>query len=130
MTDLPGHPRRLALLIGVVHAFLVIAFAVQVAWLAFAGVAQWQLAWRPLQRLDWPVSLLLFSVPTPDGPIGWLPWPLDKPRSFLIPALFFGVVGTLQYMLLGYILGLVRGAFSRPAPAGDAMSHDQVAGQQ
>jgi hypothetical protein len=101
-----------------------------VAWLAFGGVAQWQLAWRPLQRVDWPASLFLYSLPSPGGPITWLPGPLDAPRSFLVPALFFGVVGTLQYMLLGYVFGLVRGALSRQAPDVAALPPNGVAGQQ
>jgi len=107
---------------GIIHLGLVLGFGVYVVMLANAGVAQWQLAWRPLQRLDWPPSLLLFSLPSPRGSITWLPWPLDAPSAFLMPALLFGVVGTFQYMTIGYLVGLLRGALSRRAEGTAALS--------
>ena len=122
VADRPGHPLRLALLVGAIHVALVLGFAGYVAWLGQANVAQWQLAWRPLQRLDWPASLLLFSLPAPQGPIPWLPWPIDAPRAFLMPALVFGIVGALQYAVIGYLTGLLRGVLSPHSAGRPALS--------
>ena len=101
--------RRGAFVAGSLHAVGVGIFACVVALMALTPVAQWQLAWRYLELLDWPVSQLLWWGGWPRRHIARLPYQFRDPLWFLIPCLVFGVLGTLWYSLVGGIIGSAIG---------------------
>jgi len=101
---------RGAVLAGSAHAAGFVVFAGWVLYLASVPVAQWQLAWLYLERIDWPVSLLIWWRGWPRGPIPSLPYQLSDPLWFFVPCLVYGVLGTLWYALLGGVMGGIAAA--------------------
>jgi hypothetical protein len=64
--------------------------------------ALWQLAWLIFAVIDFPVSLLalLTQKIVPDCYFRSLPYPIGKLRDFIVPAFFYGVLGTLWYFFI------------------------------
>jgi hypothetical protein len=97
-------PGKVALTFAVIHIAIVIVFAVIMFFAALEGSAQWQFGWMILLVVDWPISYLLFWEGWPSASLP-LPYPFSKPRSYVVPALFHGVIGTLWYAMVGLAVG-------------------------
>ncbi len=102
-------PRRLgvklAAIVGGLHLGIVLVLAARILVLALRPVAQWQLEWLTLERLDWPVSQFLWWHGWPRGPYEALPYPFQDPFWFLVPVFVFGVLGSAWYGLLAGAVG-------------------------
>jgi len=96
---------RMGLIIAVLHfvfaAFVVLMIGVD------GGGAQWQMGWCSLDSIDFPASFLLWHIVVPVVPnicFYFLPEPVDSLSSFIVPAVFFIVVGSSWYFYLPIIL--------------------------
>jgi apolipoprotein N-acyltransferase len=133
---------RGAIVGAALHFAVFLLVAIVTAFMASRPVAQWQLSWLYMERIDWPISTLL-RWGWPREPVSWLPYQFSHPRWFVVPCLVFGILGTSWYALLGGIIGVViaearerrrrhslRGTMRRPPDglAVDAYSADQQAG--
>jgi len=113
-----GLALRLAALVGGLHLVIVLLLACRILVLAVRPVAQWQLEWLTLERVDWPVSQLLWWQGWPRGPYPALPYPLQDPFWFPVPLFVFGILGSAWYALLaggiGYVLQHTRSGHRSP----------------
>lgn len=68
--------------------------------------AQWQLTWIVFMFIDFPVSFLCMLVLffCPEFSFDFLPYPISELRSFILPSIIFGVLGTLWYFYLPVLI--------------------------
>ena len=102
-------PRKAAVAVGAIHFGIVVVFAVWI-YVANAHEGESPMYWLFLVLADLPVSLLLGPLTAPfygRPGVSWLPGLIGDWGNYLLPFLFFAVVGTAWWSCVGWVIGYI-----------------------
>jgi hypothetical protein len=95
-------------------SYVIAMFHLAISWLVIFYMlfnydelpADWIWIWILFMIIDFPISLVLFNIlqSLPYISVSFLPNPLNDARTFLIPALFHGIIGPIWYFFLSLFI--------------------------
>jgi hypothetical protein len=106
--------RKISIKIGLLLCAIHIIFSIYIIGyvIEWSKNGQWQFAWIFPFLVDLPVSVLyvfIMTLPFKNISFLFLPYPISELRSFLLPAFFVSVIGSLWYFYLpGLIVSIIK----------------------
>jgi hypothetical protein len=108
-------PRKVASIVAAVHFLVVTVFA---AWIYVANAHDGEspMYWIFLILVDLPVSLLFGPVSAPFSgrpSVTWLPGLMGDWSNYLLPFLFFAIIGSAWWFCIGWMCGYLWSTIRR-----------------